>query len=170
MRRQGRTVSGFPRIRPGDCNRVIVAIRSVFEANRPAILTGDSAIVERFEQILDAFARTDVRLYPRELMQVRALQAEARLLCKDPDGVRALIGQYADRIYKIEGDRDDITRLMRLDCQARAAQGDVEGLGRLAIFARIAVARFWPYAVASIVSDLSSSSASIDRRGRATAS
>ena len=154
MRRQGRTVSGFPRIRPADCNRVIVAIRSVFEANRPAILTGDSAIVERFEQILDAFSRTDVRHYPRELMQVRALQAEARLLMQDPDGVRALIGQYADRIYKIQGDLEDVLELMKLDCEARAAQGDVPGLGRLALLRAIAVARLWPYAVASIVSDL----------------
>ena len=154
MRRQGRTVSGFPRIRPADCNRVIVAIRLVFEANRPAILTGDSAIVERFEQILDAFSRTDVRHYPRELMQVRALQAEARLLMQDPDGVRALIGQYADRIYKIQGDLVDVLELMKLDCEARAAQGDVPGLGRLALLRAIAVARLWPYAVAYIASDL----------------
>jgi hypothetical protein len=99
MRRQGRTVSGFPRIRPADCERVIKAIRVVFEANRPALMTGDSLIVERFEQILEAFSRTDVRHYSRELTQVRALQAEARLLLQGPDGVRALIGDYADRIH-----------------------------------------------------------------------
>jgi hypothetical protein len=75
------------------------AIRVVFEANRPALMTGDSLIVERFEQILEAFSRTDVRHYSRELTQVRALQAEARLLLQGPDGVRALIGDYADRIH-----------------------------------------------------------------------
>ena len=40
MRRQGRTVSGFPRIRPADCERVILAMRSVFEINRPALIKG----------------------------------------------------------------------------------------------------------------------------------
>jgi len=65
MRRQGRTVSGFPRIRPADCERVIVAMRAVFEANRPALVTGDSAIVERFEQILKpSRRRTSVTIRP----------------------------------------------------------------------------------------------------------
>ena len=137
MRRQGRTVSGFPRIRPADCDRVIEAIRTVFEAIRPAILTGDTAIVERFEQ-----------------MQVRALQAEARLLMQDPDGVRTLIGQYADRIYKIQGDLDDVLELAKLDCAARAARTDVVDLGRLTVLRAISIARLWPYSVAYIVSDL----------------
>ena len=53
-------------------------------------------------------------------MQARILQAEAKLLLHEPEGARELIGEYADRPYKIEGDRDDISRLMRLDCQARA--------------------------------------------------
>ena len=153
MRRQGRTVSGYPRVRPKDCDRVIQGIRAAFEANRPMFITGDGAIVQRFEQILDAFARTDVRFYPRELMQARTLQAEARLLLKDPEGVRALVGAYADRIYKVEGDRDDIVRLMRLDCQARAAGGDVEHLGPIAIGRARSMARFWPYSVRAIASD-----------------
>ena len=153
MRRQGRTVSGYPRVRPGDCDRVVRAIRAAFEANRPMFITGDGAIVQRFEQILDAFAKTDVRFYPRELMQARTLQAEARLLLKDPEGVRELIGAYADRIYKVEGDREDITRLMRLDCQARAARGDVEDLGPIAIGRARSLARFWPYSVRAIASD-----------------
>ena len=86
-------------------------------------------------------------------MQARTLQAEARLLLKDPDGVRALIGAYADRIYKVEGDRDDITRLMRLDCQARAAAGEVENLGPIAIGRARSVVRFWPYKVRPIAWD-----------------
>jgi hypothetical protein len=133
MRRQGRTVSGYPRARPADCDRVVRAIRAAFEANRPMFITGDRTIAKRFEQILDAFADTDVRYYPRELMQARTLQAEARLLLNDAEGARALIGSYADRLYKVEGDGDDITRLMRLDCEARAACGDVEDLGSIAI-------------------------------------
>lgn len=153
IRRQGRTVSGFPRIRPADCDRVIKAIRVVFQANRPALMTGDGAIVERFEQILEAFSKTDVRHYPRELMQVRALQAEARLLLQDPDGVRALIGDYADRIYKIQGDLEDTMELLKLDCQARAAQGAINGLGRLAISRAVSLARLWPRAVGAIASE-----------------
>src|SRR5271170_5642548 len=32
LRQQGRTISGYPRIRPSDCDRVIRAIRAAFEA------------------------------------------------------------------------------------------------------------------------------------------
>ena len=147
MRRQGRTVSGFPRIRPADCERVILAMRSVFEINRPALIKGDSAIVERFEQILEAFAQTDVRYYPDELMRVRILKAEVRLVMNDPAGVRALIGEYADRVYKIQGDFKDAARVMKLDCQARAAGGAIDGLGLLALNRAILLARLWPHAV-----------------------
>ena len=153
MRRQGRTISGYPRIRPSDCDRVIRAIRAAFDANRPLFVTGDRTIIYRFDNFLEAFARTDVRLYPRELMQARILQAEAKLLLHDPEGARELIGEYADRPYKIEGDRDDISRLMRLDCQARAAAGAVDGLGRLSVDRALALSRIWPYKVRSIASD-----------------
>ena len=57
MRRQGRTISGYPRIRPSDCDRVIRAIRAAFDANRSLFVTGDRTIIERFDQFLDAFAR-----------------------------------------------------------------------------------------------------------------
>ncbi len=154
IRRQGRTVSGHPRVRPADCDRVIEALQTVFEAYRPALITGDDTIVERFEQILEAFAKTDVRHYPRELTRVRALQAEARLLLHDPAGARSLIGAYADRIYKIEGDRKEMIELMRLDCQARAALGAVEDLGRISIGRAVALARLFPHAVRKIASEL----------------
>ena len=153
MRRQGRTISGYPRVRPSDCDRVIRAIRAAFDANRPLFVTGDRTIIERFDQFLDAFARTDVRLYPRELMQARILQAEAKLLLHDPEGARELIGEYADRPYKIEGDRDDVSLLLRLDCQARAASAQIDGLGRLSIERALALSRQWPYDVGSIASD-----------------
>ena len=54
IQRQGRTISGYPRVRPADCDRVNRAIRAAFEANRPLFVTGDSAIVRRFDQILEA--------------------------------------------------------------------------------------------------------------------
>jgi ADP-heptose:LPS heptosyltransferase len=151
MRRQGRTISGNPRIRPRDCDRVNRAIRSAFEANRPLFVTGDSAIVRRFDEILEAFAETDLRFYPRELMQARALHAETKLLLNDPAGVRRLIGAYADRPYKIEGNRRDMTLLMMLDCQARAAAGDVDNLQRIALARARALVRFWPFSALLIV-------------------
>src|SRR5262249_14277984 len=127
---------------------------AAFEANRPEFITGDRTIVQRFERILDAFAQTDVRYYPRELMQARTLQAEARLLLHDPRGVRELIGAYAERIYKIEGDRENITRLMQLDCQARASGGELDDLGPVSVGRARSLARFFPYSMRSIVSDL----------------
>lgn len=153
LRQQGRTISGYPRIRPSDCDRVIRAIRAAFEANRPLFVTGDRTIVERFDQFLDAFARTDVRFYPRELMRARTLQAEAKLLLNDPLGARELIGEYADRPYKIEGDRSDISLLLRLDCQARATAGEADGLGRLSVERALTLSRIWPYKVGSTASD-----------------
>jgi ADP-heptose:LPS heptosyltransferase len=149
IRRQGRTISGYPRVRPGDCDRVIRAIRTAFEANRPLFVTGDSAIIRRFDEILEAFAETDLRFYPRELMRARTLHAETKLLLNDPAGVRRLIGEYADRLYKIEGNRRDITLLMRLDCQGRVAVGEIDGLGRTAIARALSLSRLWPLSVAS---------------------
>jgi ADP-heptose:LPS heptosyltransferase len=154
MRRQGRTISGYPRIRPRDCDRVNRAIRSAFEANRALFVSGDSAIVRRFDQILEAFAETDLRFYPRELMQARTLHAETKLLLNDPAGVRRLIGAYADRPYKIEGNRGDMTLLMRLDCQARAAAGDVDDLQRIALARARVLVRFWPFSAFVIVKEL----------------
>jgi ADP-heptose:LPS heptosyltransferase len=154
IRRQGRTISGYPRVRPGDCDRVNRAIRAAFEANRPLFVTGDSAIIRRFDEILEAFTETDLRFYPRELMRARTLQAETKLLLNDPAGVRRLIGEYADRLYKIEGNRRDITLLMRLDCQAQAATGDIDGLGSTAIARALSLCRLWPLATGFIADDL----------------
>ncbi len=153
MRRQGRTISGYPRIRPDDCVRVIEAIRAIFDANRRAFGTGDRAIVELFDQIVDAFTQTDVRFYPRELMMARALLAETRLMLNDPSRARVLIGDYADRPYKIEGDRRDLSLLMRLDCKARAALGQIDGLGRLATTRALWLCRIWPLSAGAIVSE-----------------
>ena len=80
-------------------------------------------------------------------MRVRILKAEVRLVMNDPAGVRALIGEYADRVYKIQGDFKDAARVMKLDCQARAAGGAIDGLGLLALNRAILLARLWPHAV-----------------------
>jgi len=155
MRRQGRTVAGYPRVRPKDCDRVIRAARAAFDANRPLFVTGDKASVERFDQILEAFAATDLKFYPRELMNARALQAEARLILNDPKGALALIGDYAERPYKIDGDQGDFIRLMRLDCQARVAAAEVEGLGRKAIARALTVCRQFPKSLRAAAEGLS---------------
>ena len=108
--------------------------------------------MRRFEGILDAFEKTDVRSYPGALMRARVLQAEARLLLNNPIGALALIHPYVDRIYKIEGDRRDILRIMRLDCEAQASLGAIDDLGQLAIARAQAVTRLWPTAAAKIAS------------------
>jgi ADP-heptose:LPS heptosyltransferase len=153
VQRQGRTIAGFPRIRPNDCDRAVRAMQAAFEANYRLFVTGDLAAVQRFGRILEAFTQTDVRLYPRELMRVRALQAEAKLLLNDPEGARRLIGEYADRPYKIEGNLGDLSLVLRLDCQSRAASAQIEGLGRLSIQRALALSRHWPRNVGSIASD-----------------
>jgi ADP-heptose:LPS heptosyltransferase len=153
VRRQGRTIAGYPKIRPKDCDRVIRAMRAAFEANYPLFVTGDRAVVQRFDQVLEAFAETDVWLYPSELMRLRALQAEAKLLLNDPESARKLIGEYADRPYKIEGDLGDLSLVLRLDCQARAASAQIDGLGRLSIQRALVLSRHWPFDVGSIASE-----------------
>ena len=144
LERQGRTLAGYPRVRPADCDQFLGAIREVFDSYRRAFITADPRIVRRFEEMLDAFERTEVRAYPHELMRARTLHAEARLLLGDPGGARALVGPYADRIYKIEGDRDDILRILRLDCEAQAALGAVDNLGETALARARAAARLPP--------------------------
>jgi ADP-heptose:LPS heptosyltransferase len=152
LERQGRTIAGYPRARPTDCENFVSAMRAVFESYRRAFITGDLRIVRRFEEILDAFEKTDVRSYPGALMRARVLQAEARLLLNNPTGARALIRPYADRIYKIEGDRKDILRVLRLDCEAQASLGAIDDLGQVAIARARSAARLWPAAAAKIAS------------------
>jgi ADP-heptose:LPS heptosyltransferase len=152
LERQGRTIAGYPRVRPADCEHFLGAMRLVFESYRRSFITADPRIVRRFEEILEAFEKTDVRSYPRELMRTRTLQAEARLLLNNPADARALIRPYADRIYKIEGDRDDILRIMRLDCEAQASMGSVADLGEVAVGRAKAATRLWPAAARSIAS------------------
>ena len=152
LERQGRTIAGYPRARPTDCENFVMAMRGVFDSYRRSFITADPRIVRRFEGILDAFEKTDVRSYPGALMRARVLQAEARLLLNNPIGALALIHPYADRIYKIEGDRRDILRIMRLDCEAQASLGAIDDLGQLAIARARAVTRLWPTAAAKIAS------------------
>jgi ADP-heptose:LPS heptosyltransferase len=150
LERQGRTIAGHPRVRPADCDQFLDAVRLVFETYRRSFITADPRIVRRFEDVLEAFEKTDVRSYPRELMRARTLRAEARLLLNNPSGARELIRPYADRIYKIEGDRDEALRIMRLDCEAQAALGVVDDLGRVAVARARASSRLWPFAVRRI--------------------
>ena len=140
-------------------------MRLVFDSYRRAFITADPRIVRRFEEILEAFEKTDVRSYPRELMRARTLQAEARLLLNNPAGARALIRTYADRIYKIEGDRRDILQILRLDCEAQASMGLVDDLGRVGLPRAKAAARLWPAAVRSIASTFADF-IGFDRAGR----
>ena len=111
-------------------------MRQVFDTYRRAFITADPRIVKRFEDILETFEKTDVRSYPAMLMRARALQAEG--------GARELVRPYADRIYKIEGDRVEILRVLRLDCDAQAAQGAVDDLGKVALVRARAATRLWP--------------------------
>jgi ADP-heptose:LPS heptosyltransferase len=153
LQRQGRTVSGYPKVRAVDCERVTRALRAAFEANMPSFVTGDDAVARRFETILDAFVKTDVRFYPTELMRAQILQAEARLMLNDPAGARRLVGYFADRPYKIESDHADMAAIMRLDCRARAMAGDVEGLSQLATDRVLTLARIKPSGIFGFVSD-----------------
>ncbi len=152
LERQGRTIAGYPRARPTDCENFVMAMRAVFDSYRRSFITADPRIVRRFEGILEAFEKTDVRSYPGALMRARVLQAEARLLLNNPTGARALIRPYADRIYKIEGDRRDILRIMRLDCEAQASLGTIDDLGRVAIARARSATRLWPAAAVKIAS------------------
>lgn len=154
LERQGETIAGYPRVRPPDCSEFLDAMRRVFDAYRRAFIIADPRIVGRFVDILAAFEKTDVRAYPRELMLTRVLEAEARLLLDDPAGARALIRSYADRIYKIEGDRDEILKILRLDCEAQAALGEVDDLGSVALQRAKAAMRLWPRSAVKVASAL----------------
>jgi ADP-heptose:LPS heptosyltransferase len=132
---------------------VLKAIRTAYVANHPSFIIGDRSIIERFAAILEAFQKTDVRFYPQELMRARMLQAEARILLGDAAGAQALIREYTDRIYKIDGGRRDITKMLRLDCQARVGLGEIEDLGRVATARARALAAIWPSAARKVATD-----------------
>lgn len=142
--RQGRTVSGYPRVRPSDCAAVTKAIRRAFESSRPLWQTGDVETIRRFDALIEAYGRTDLKLYPGELFRAQMIQAEARLLLGDFSGARVITAHFADRPYALEGGFPEIAALMRLDCQARAGGGEVEGLASLTLRRVVALSRLKP--------------------------
>lgn len=148
LKRQQRTASGFPRIRPNDCARVTEAIQNVYTTNRAFFRTCDAEIVDKFDEIVDAAAETDITFYPPELLKLRLLQAESRLARGDPRGAINAIGVYAERPYAVETGLRELTRLFELDGQARMLLGDVEGVAlhsfeRILMLARIAPLKCW---------------------------
>ena len=99
LERQGRTLAGYPRVRPVDCDHFLHAMRLVFDAYRRSFIIADPRIVRRFEDILEAFEKTDVRFYPRELMRARTVgvQPYARDTYKNHQEIGQFVAALGER-------------------------------------------------------------------------
>jgi ADP-heptose:LPS heptosyltransferase len=146
--RQGATQSGYPTTRPQDCRKIVNLIHALFGTYRNQLRTGNIAIVDRFEALLSAFARTDIKYYPNEILRLQLLQAEIKLLRQDPLWVRNTIGRYADAIYSVEADFDHVKSIWKLDGFARIMAGDITSISslycrRILVLARLSPISSW---------------------------
>ena len=149
FRRQAKTIAGYPRLRPSNFVVLTRALEKAFESNRSSLVLGDRAPALRFDALIEAYAATDVRQYPRELFQARLIQAEVRLLLSDYDGVREAVGHYLDNPYALEAGFDDLAELFQFDCRLRASTHSSDEVGRLAMTYTIMLVRLRPRAVRS---------------------
>jgi ADP-heptose:LPS heptosyltransferase len=134
--RQGRTDSGYPRIRPPDCQRVLTALRGVLDKNRDRFRTSDIVTVARFEKVLSAFAETDVQSYPRECLALHVLQAEAKWLLGQPLEAERILGHFAERPYAVETDFHGMVDLVWHSWRIYLRSGDFSRMAAL-MFKRV---------------------------------
>lgn len=131
--RQGHTRSGFPLIRPQDCERLIVALQGSANSNKPLFRTMDPVLTQSFANVVEQLRATELRAYPGEMLKLLLMVAQIRLQQNDHAAVREAIGHYADRPYAMEGDFLTMLGILWCDCQARSLAGDVKGLADLAL-------------------------------------
>lgn len=152
---QGRTIAGYPRLRPSDCALLTQALAKAVAANRALLVLGDPAPARRFEALIDAYAKTDVQFYPRELFRARLVQAEIKLLLNDFAGVRAAVGTYLDHPYSVEGGFSDLMELFRLGCLLRAAAQHPDEVGNWALNSTIVLVGLRPRAARQVLAAMS---------------
>ena len=129
--RGGQTISGFPRVRPEECGRIMEAVRAAADRTRRWIRLGDLPLIQRFESVLEAFAVSEIRFYPDQLFWLRLMQAEMKFLQYDLAGMRNLLGFYVDHLCGAETDYGGLSELMWLDGQARIMAGEFDSIGDL---------------------------------------
>ena len=131
--RQPYTVSGFPRVRPGDCTRITVALENILIDNVTLFKMGDPLIIRKFDAVVESFSRTEIRAYTGEFQRLLVLQTRTRLLCNDIAAAMAIIGPLASKPYAIEVDFDGMLNIFILDLQCRSALGKIEETAEQAI-------------------------------------
>ncbi len=133
LTRQAYTVSGFTRIRPGNCAKVNDALEAAINANAHLFKTGDSLIGSHFEAVLEAFSKTEVRTYPGEYQRTLLLHGRMKMLRGDSAGVLETIGFLADRPYAMELGFHEAFDILCLGLQAQSATGKVRNIATTAI-------------------------------------
>ncbi len=127
LERQGRTVAGYPRVRPADCAHFLSAMRLVFESCRRSFITADPRIVRRFEEQhakLDQALRNllpDAMRFFQKLEGLKPRERERELGAFRPKA-RAELGAALNEILN-EGQR---TRLRQLELQREGLFGSGE--------------------------------------------
>lgn len=126
LKRQGRTVAGYPIVRPADCGRIVGVLSGIFETSKPHFRTRDKILTERFEELIGDFHDFCQRIYPGEAMGVRVLRARVRLFMGDPEGVLELVSHFVRRPYALEDNSWHFLHLVELFAQAHLLQGTLE--------------------------------------------
>ena len=139
--RQPLTTSGFPRIRPDNCAEIVEALENAFNASEYLFRTGDPEIGKHFEDVVEAFSKTDVRNYPGEFQRTLLLLGRTRLARGDAAGTLTAISFLAQRPYLIEMSLHPTLDLFCNELQASTMLGDIESCAQKALWRAIFLAR-----------------------------
>ncbi len=131
--RQSHTIAGFPRVRPADCARITGEIEGILFNNIDLFKMGDPLIARKFDDVIAAFAQTEVRAYVGEYQRVLILWTRMKLLRSDIEGALAIVEPLASRPYAIETDFFGMMDVLALDLQCKSLLGAVEECSRLAM-------------------------------------
>ena len=123
---QGSTVSGYPVIRPGDCGRITLQLKTIFKTARQHFRTRDAQLTERFERLIGAFHAFCQKVYPSEATGALILHAEVLLFMGQADRVVEMVSPLALRPYAVENNVVHCVKLVRLLAQAHAIIGTID--------------------------------------------
>ena len=145
LRRFKRSASGYPSIRPDDCQRVIAALRQYVTDHKTEIGRWETNYTDELLQGLDELASGELSAYPSELIRLSILRAEIFLLLERPLDAIKVLKPLATKPYMVEGDFSLVERNFELDLSAHLSAGQFAAINPV-LFERLRYLIRWrPY-------------------------
>lgn len=128
VKAQGKTISGYPLIRPQDCDEVTAALDGIFMASKAQFRTRDIEVTARFEQMIGDYHSFVRRVFPSAAMGVMLLHARVRYFMADWNGLISLLEPVALKPYAVENGLEVAKELFVLFARAHLQRGSLATL------------------------------------------